>query len=390
MMHFEGECFANAIKAVCRGNLFSGFERVLADRGVPQMAAPPAGRAGLLAGRSVPGYDAATDNPQGVGFFAWTFLMVWGPIWMLSNHLIHGFTYLVAVLAVWALFGGAVARMAALHAARAEKISWSQALRFSISKFFSFFTAPLIPLALILFMGFLLGVGGLLTLIPVINIIMGALFALGLIAAFAVAFLTVGLVAGFPLMYPTIAVEGSDSFDAISRSFGYVLTRPWRYGLYTAVAVVYGAICYLVVRLFAFLTLLSAHFFVGHGFFGKGLSWVSEPQLGEGATKVDLLWAQPTFDNLAGGLNWAALGGTETLTAALIHLWVLLVAGVVGAFALTYWVSASTTIYYLLRRKVDATDLDDVYIEEGEPEPAAAPETAAPAEGEGQKPAEKA
>ena len=35
-----------------------------------------------------------------------------------------------------------------------------------------------------------------------------------------------GLTGGFNLMYPTIAVEGSDSFDAISRSFSYVYARP--------------------------------------------------------------------------------------------------------------------------------------------------------------------
>ena len=37
-----------------------------------------------------------------------------------------------------------------------------------------------------------------------------------------------GTVGGFGLMYPTVAVEGSDSFDAISRSFSYVFARPWR------------------------------------------------------------------------------------------------------------------------------------------------------------------
>ena len=58
-----------------------------------------------------------------------------------------------------------------------------------------------------------------------------------------------GTVGGFNLMYPTIAVEGSDSFDAISRTFSYVYARPWRMLFYTLVAIVYGALCYLFVRL---------------------------------------------------------------------------------------------------------------------------------------------
>ena len=71
-----------------------------------------------------------------------------------------------------------------------------------------------------------------------------------------------GTVGGFNLMYPTVAVEGSDSFDAISRSFSYVFARPWRMLWYTVVAVVYGALCYLFVRYFIYVMLAVTHFFV--------------------------------------------------------------------------------------------------------------------------------
>ena len=57
-----------------------------------------------------------------------------------------------------------------------------------------------------------------------------------------------GTAGGFNLMYPTIAVEGSDSFDAISRSFSYIYARPWRMIWYTMVAIVYGALTFLFVR----------------------------------------------------------------------------------------------------------------------------------------------
>jgi len=45
-------------------------------------------------------------------------------------------------------------------------------------------------------------------------------------------------------------------------------------------------------------------------------------------------------------------------------------------------------IYYLLRRKVDATDLDDVYVEESE-EQAAEPEATPQAEPAAEAPAEE-
>ena len=55
--------------------------------------------------------------------------------------------------------------------------------------------------------------------------------------------------------------------------------------------------------------------------------------------------------------------------------WVYLVIGLVGAFAISFYFSANTLIYYLMRREVDATDLDDVYVEEMDDE---IPDTEAP------------
>ena len=47
-----------------------------------------------------------------------------------------------------------------------------------------------------------------------------------------------------------------------------------------------------------------------------------------------------------------------------ISMWVFLVAALVGAYLLSYAGCSSSVIYFLLRRKVDATDLDEVYVEE--------------------------
>ena len=375
LWEYEQECFDNAVRSVVRGNLFGGFDRLIYERGRPGVAFGEAPRALR--------FDASTDDPQGVGFFAWAVLVLWGLVWLVFTHWLYALVFLLAALAVWAVLGGAIARIAALHAAREEKISMAQALRFSVGKFFSFFTAPLIPLAIVLVLGLLMGLVGLVMMIPIVDIILSILGALGLILGAVVAFLAIGLLAGCPLMYPTIAVEGSDSFDAISRSFSYVFSRPWRYGLYTIVAVVYGSVCYLFVRLFAFLLLSAARLFLGHGFFGGGLSWSDASDLGEGASKLDLLWAPPTFDDLARGVNFSAMSRIQSMAALFVNLWIYLVAGLVMAFALSYFISAFTTIYYLLRRKVDATDLDDVYVEEPETTeemPAAAPgeEAAAP------------
>jgi ribosomal protein L12E/L44/L45/RPP1/RPP2 len=89
------------------------------------------------------------------------------------------------------------------------------------------------------------------------------------------------------------------------------------------------------------------------------------------------------------------MSSLNVVGAFIIAIWIFLIAAMVLAFVVSYGVSTSTVIYYLLRRKVDATDLDDVYVEEEEEEltPTPAPaEGEAPAEGaqaEPEKPAEE-
>ena len=195
---------------------------------------------------------------------------------------------------------------------------------------------------------------------------MGFLFFLALGLGLAIVFVLIGLISGLGLMYPTIAVEGSDSFDAFSRSFAYVYARPWHAGLYALAALVYGVACDLFVRLFAFLALSATHMFMRWGV------WTGGDALGQ-SDKVPVIWRQPTWDSLYGNFNWDAMSGSETVAAVFIWLWVALVAAVVGAFLLSYASSSATIIYYLLRRKVDATDLDDVYVQESPETPAETP-----------------
>ena len=211
------------------------------------------------------------------------------------------------------------------------------------------------------------------------GIVMAVFFPVALVVGLLMAFLAVGLVTGSGLMYPTIAVEGSDSFDGISRSFSYTFNRPSRSLFYGGVAVVFGSLCYLLLRLFSFVALKATHAFIALGVIGNGAS------LGEGADRMDKLWTVPTFLEFHAPLSRAAMSGCEKVAAFIIAMWVNLVVVALAAYLLTYLASASTSIYCLLRHKVDATDLDEVYVEEADEEqPAGALETpaapAAPAE----------
>jgi hypothetical protein len=298
---------------------------------------------------------------------------VTGPWWLVRYHLTYFILFAIFFSIIWSIFGGAIARIAAIHVARDEKISISQALRFSTTKFPSFVFAPIIPLLIVLIVGLVVTVGGLIGNIPGIGpVIVGLFFFLALAAGFVMTLVLLGTGGGFNLMYPTIAVEGSDSFDAISRSFSYVYARPWRMLFYTLVAIVYGAICYLFVRLFLAIMLTLTHHFVGAGMF-KDIA---------GNVPIDLwntMWPTPTASRLPYNIDTLSLSGPQSLGAFLVALWVYLAIGLLGAFAISFYFSANTIIYYLMRREVDATELDDVYLEQSDEDFAEpAPPTTAP------------
>ena len=90
-----------------------------------------------------------------------------------------------------------------------------------------------------------------------------------------------------------------------------------------------------------------------------------------------MMWPQPTdpLQQLPYVPNYEVLKGSEAFAAGLMSWWVYLVIGLVGAFAISFYFSSNTMIYYLMRREVDATDLDDVYVEEMDDE---IPDTEAP------------
>jgi hypothetical protein len=294
--------------------------------------------------------------------------LITGPAWFYRAHPVYAAIFTIWFLIVWAIFGGAVARIAAVHVARDEKMSVRQAIRFSSGKMLSFIFAPVIPLILIGLLAVVLGAGGWVLLhVPYVGpILLGLFFFLALLIGGLIALLVLGTGAGFNLMYPTIAVEGSDSFDAISRSFSYVYHRPWRLLWYTAVAVAYGAVCYLVVRFFIYQTLALTHYFLGWWLYGQtAVIW---PQI----------WPPVEFWRLSSPLHSEDLPWSQNVTAWFAAIWVYLLISLLGAFAISFYFSANTIIYALLRREVDATDLDDVYVEEIEEEFSETPPVAAP------------
>ena len=67
-------------------------------------------------------------------------------------------------------------------------------------------------------------------------------------------------------------------------------------------------------------------------------------------------------------IPYLSLSVGQSIAAFSVAVWVFLTISFLGAFLISYYFSSSTIIYYLMRREVDDTELDDVYVEQSEDE----------------------
>lgn len=363
--------------------------------------------------------------------------------------------FLAVLFAIWAYFGGAIARIAAVEIARdGERIETARALRFSGKKFWSFFMSPWICVIGLLFFAFCNFAGGLVgRLLDVAWIggpIVALLLPLALLSGFIMTLIVIGSAAGYPLFTPAVAVEGTDSFDAVSRGFSYVYSRPWHYLWYQLVGAAYGFVCIAFVLLFS-VTMVHLGLSTGGAGFDLFLveeapqppkhpganasdealkKWRAEVEAanedrrqnpGKYAEKYDRFrhvsdtaWAMILSDkhdrrnNPAVRYDWSPAGivtgphpygrlmylANEIVTpdysmtvdglntklhkvAAVLVIFILVITlGTALGYVPSYVVSQQTMIYYLLRKKVDGIEMNEVFDEPEEEKLAEAPKPA--------------
>src|SRR5260370_21080041 len=149
------------------------------------------------------------------------------------------FLWLVMICtgAIWGGIGGAIPGTAAVQGARQEKIGAREALSFAVKRYLSFIAAPMVPLIVVLGIVIIMILFGFVQMIPVLGDALDLLWGLMLLFGIIIAGLLLGLL-GWPLMSATVSTEGTDSWEAVSRSFSYVFGAPWHYIYYSAIALV--------------------------------------------------------------------------------------------------------------------------------------------------------
>jgi len=318
---------------------------------------------------------------------------------------VYLFLVLIWSLAVWGFFGGIITRLAAIQLANKGPVTFRQTIRFVANRYLNYLLAPIVPLLIIAAVVIGLFVYGLVAMFPFVGDLL--FFGLGLplilLGGAIMAVFLIGLV-GYPLMYPTLSVEGdsSDTFDALSRSINYVYQAPWQYIWYWLVAILYGAAVTFFVLFFASLMVYVGKWAVGlpasavwsdrkpeflfiyapESFGWKELLLKDSPYEVKHVSaitpldrKVDVYVPKnPVLD----AENRREYYGYNTLGARMVGLWLGLLFLMMLGFSYSFFWTASTVIYFLLRRKIDEAEMDEVFVEEDEPEaPLAPPKLAA-------------
>lgn len=337
----------------------------------------------MAAGTSLGEYLATHANMRPLRSLS---ALAYGTWWMCREHFVYFLLFGSGALLIWALGGGAICRVAAVQFARDEKLTMSQGLRFSRDNLFGgFVLAPCIPLLFAVGMVLLMFLFGLFLSIPVLGDVIGGLtFFLPVVGGFVVAILLVGLAVGGSLMWPAVAAEAQDAYDAFARSLSYAFSKPWKTLLYGVFALIYVSICWMFVNLFTYFALSITRGVVGAATAPFG--WWGQRGTGEAAVaKLEALWPLRSPSALHAWPDWSALTWYDCVSAAIIGVHVMIVVGVMFAFLASFYYCASTVLYFLLRRDVDKTDLEDVFVEDigGDMEAVGARVTAAAAPGTG-------
>jgi hypothetical protein len=243
-------------------------------------------------------------------------------------------------VAVWALLAGMITRLAAVQLGREQRLRVGDALRHARRNYGWYFAAPFFPLAGVILTTLPLAVLGLLMRTSLGVLLAGLLWILVLVAGLAMAILLLGLMFGWPLLWPTISSdEGSDAFEAFSRSYSYTFQRPLEYLFYALLMTVFGGLCWLLVSRFTAAVIELSAWATSWGAGGEGIR--------------ELLEGQPT--------------GLAALGAHLIGFFNTLVLSMAAGFNYALFFCAATGVYLLLRRQVDETELDEVFLEEETP-----------------------
>jgi hypothetical protein len=274
-------------------------------------------------------------------------------------------------LLVWGLFGGAITRIAALKFTRDEAPGLIAALKHAFSKWPSYSLPPLVAMAGASVFAIQLVLLGFVTRIDALGFLAAIFWPFVILLGLMMAVLLLGALVGWPLMWATVSVEGTDAFDALSRSYAYVYHRPWRLLWYALFALFLAIVSMFVVKLFASSAIALGNWSIHVGLDRETMRSVVNPDPGANtAPKIDLTPGASSSD-----INLPALEATNatpelsptlSATRSVIWFWKSAVAVLVAGYQAGFLWVAAVGIYLLLRRDIDGVQTGEVFVDQAE------------------------
>ncbi len=286
--------------------------------------------------------------------------------------LAFAWTQLLWALIVWSFIGGAICRMSAIQFSKRKRIGIRDALKFSRRQLLGYLIAPLLPLSAVLILqgiNWLLGCLASLTS-PFGDVVLGLGWIVVLFTSFLMAMLVLGLATGWPLMIAAISTEDSDGFDGLSRAFGYLVDRPWQAAAFAAVSLPIFAVsrCFLAILIGLTISLGASAVERGHhlgdsaverGYDSQTLNTYSLLDV-DSPSHIPAGWiATKLEDDLSGGRDFFFWPSPSPVSLPIIA-WTLIPALLYVGFGPSFFWSATTVSYFLLRQSDDGTPLDAV------------------------------
>jgi hypothetical protein len=281
-------------------------------------------------------------------------------------------------LLVWGLIGGAITRIAALKFTRDEAPDMLGALGHAATKISSYSLAPLLALGGAAVFGVQLLVVGWFMRLGFFAMLAGLAWPFVLMLGLLMAILLMGALVGWPLMWATVSVEGTDAFDALSRSYAYTYQRPLRLLWYVLCVAVLAAVSMFVVKLFAASAISLGSWSIRWGVdaptyhaivspatpVAESVPTSSIPPLTVTAPADDgpHLTAPPL--DAAAAEPGAELGNMRWIAGRAIAFWKSLLGALAAGYQAGFLWVASVGVYLLLRKDIDGAEMDEIYVED--------------------------
>jgi hypothetical protein len=291
-------------------------------------------------------------------------------------------------LLVWGLIGGAITRIAALRFTRDEVPPLTMGLKQAAMKLPSYSLPPLIALAGTAIFALQLLVLGWMMRLDVLALVAGIFWPFVILLGLMMSILLLGALVGWPLMWSTVSVEGTDAFDALSRSYAYTYHRPFRLLWYVLFAALLAMISMFVVKLFATSAIVLGDWSVDWGLDEPTMRNVVAPDRapleapriaspdelpGDVGDEPDVLGDDSNqetddADDVDRDSTTEQTEPNSMLRGArrAIYFWKSMVAALAAGYQAGFLWVAAVGVYLLLRRDIDGVQLSEVYIDQAD------------------------